>query len=232
MAAENAEIQRVFDASARSYDAERRLLIPSFDAFYGNALEVIQDWGGPPDPRVVDLGAGTGLFSSMVAALLPDARFLLFDLSPEMLAQANQRFGQSDRNRIETALFDLADDDLGGPWDLVISALAIHPLSDLQKQSLYERIYRSLNPGGLFVNAEQVLGPSPESETRNVRRWHAGIRAAGATEESIARAGERMQFDQSSTVEAQLGWMRKGGFDDVDCTFKSWRFAVMAGWKS
>lgn len=232
MAAENAGIQRVFDASARSYDAERRLLVPCFDAFYGNALEVIRDWDGPADARVVDLGAGTGLFAALVAAMLPDARFLLLDLSPEMLAQANQRFDEGERGRIETALFDFADGDLGGPWDLVISALAIHHLADEEKQSLFKRVYRSLSPGGLFVNAEQVLGPSVSAEARNVRRWQAEIRAAGATGASIARAEERMRFDRSCSVEAQLCWMREAGFDDVDCTFKAWRFAVIAGWKS
>lgn len=232
MAIEKAGIQRVFDAGAQSYDVERRLLIPCFDAFYGNALEVIRDWGGPPRPRVVDLGAGTGLFSSLVAGVLPDAQFLLLDLSLEMLAQTSQRFDGIDGRRIQTALFDLADGDLGGPWDLVMSALAIHHLTDEQKRSLFERIYRALRPGGLFINAEQVLGPSTDTEARNMRRWHAEIRAAGATEESIARAEERMRFDRSVPVETQLQWMRDAGFADADCTFKSWRFAVLAGWKS
>jgi len=221
-----------FDADAREYDRERRMLIPCFDGFYGNAIEVIRDWDTPKNPRVVDLGAGTGLFSAMVADALPEATIRLLDISPEMLAQAEERFKGASGRAVETLVFDLASDDLEGPWDLVISALAIHHLGDKEKKDLYRRIYSALTPGGLFVNAEQVLGSTPEIDERYVRQWHDAIRAAGASDESVARAEARMMFDQSSTVHDQLEWLRDAGFEQVDCTFKAWRFAVLVGWKS
>jgi SAM-dependent methyltransferase len=225
-------VGQAFDADAGGYDRERRMLIPCFDGFYGNAIEVIRDWGAPEHARIVDLGAGTGLFSAMVAEELPDASFRLLDLSPDMLAQATARFEETANCPIQTRVFDLATDDLEGPWDLVISALAIHHLGDEDKKALFRRIHDALAPGGLFVNAEQVLGPTPEIDERYVRRWHEAIRSAGASDESVARAEARMSFDQSSSVEDQLNWMRQAGFNDVDCTFKAWRFAVLAGWKS
>jgi tRNA (cmo5U34)-methyltransferase len=225
-------IGRTFDADADSYDRERRVLIPCFDGFYGNAIEVLRDWAPPEHARVVDLGAGTGLFSAMVAEALPDATFRLLDLSPDMLAQATARFAASANERIETRVFDLASGDLEGPWDLAISALAIHHLADEDKRALFRRIYHALAPGGLFVNAEQVLGPTPEIDERYVRRWHEAIRAAGASDAGVARAEARMTFDQSSSIDEQLHWMRDAGFDQVDCTYKAWRFAVLAGWKA
>ena len=225
-------VGRAFDADARDYDGERRMLIPCFDGFYGNAVEVIRDWTAPKTPRVVDLGAGTGLFSSMVADVLPGASFRLLDLSPEMLAKAEERFAGTASGTVETRVVDLAIDRLEGPWDLVISALAIHHLNDEEKQELLRRIYDALAPGGLFINAEQVLGSTPEIDERYVRRWNEAIRAAGASDERVARAEARMTFDQSSTISDQLEWMRNAGFEQVDCTFKAWRFAVLAGWKS
>ena len=221
-----------FDADAQDYDRERRMLIPCFDGFYGNAIEVIRDWAAPEKPRVVDLGAGTGLFSAMVADALPGASLRLLDLSPEMLAQAEERFAGVPIRAVETQVFDLAKDNLEGPWDLVISALAIHHLSDEEKLELYRRIYAALASGGLFINAEQVLGSTLEIDARYVRRWHEAIRAAGASDESVARAEARMMFDQSSTIGDQLDWLRTAGFEQVDCTFKAWRFAVLVGWKS
>lgn len=79
------------------------------------------------------------------------------------------------------------------------------------------------------MNAEQVLGPSQDAEARYVRFWHEDIRALGVSEEEIARAADRMAFDRCASAEAQLGWMREAGFSDVDCSFKSWRFAVLSG---
>jgi tRNA (cmo5U34)-methyltransferase len=224
-----------FDADARDYDRERRMLIPCFDGFYGNAIEVIREWAASKNPRnlrAVDLGAGTGLFSAMAADALPGASFRLLDLSSEMLAQAEERFVGAARGAVEKRVFDLVIDNLEGPWDLVISALAIHHLSDAEKRGLFCRIYDALAPGGLFVNAEQVLGSTPEIDERYVRRWHEAIRASGASHESVARAEARMTFDQSSTVSDQLAWLRDAGFEQVDCTFKAWRFAVLVGWKS
>src|SRR5690349_14425286 len=113
------------------------MLIPCFDGFYGNAIEIIRNWDSPKNPRVVDLGAGTGLFSAMVTDALPDATVRLLDISPEMLALAEERFEDGAGRAIETQVFDLASDDLDGPWDLVISALAIHHLGDEEKKDLY-----------------------------------------------------------------------------------------------
>ncbi len=119
--------------------------------------------------------------------------------------------------------------DLGGRWDLVISALAIHHLDDAAKQALFRRIRQALRPGGLFVNAEQVLGPTPEAEARYTRLWLEQVRAGGVAEPDIARAQDRMQHDRCATVEEQLRWLRAAGFADVDCSFKAWRFAVLSG---
>jgi trans-aconitate methyltransferase len=221
--------EQAFNRDAATYDAGRRALIPCFDGFYGNALEVIGDWGGPREPRVLDLGAGTGLFSAMVLAQLPHASIMLTDISEEMLAQARDRFGNDGRVRYQRA--DLSTDTLAGPWDLVISALAIHHLADKDKRSLFKRVHEWLSPGGLFINAEQVLGPTSRQEQQYRALWERQIRANGVDDAGVQRANERMAFDQCSTVADQLGWMREAGFARVDCTFKAWRFAVMAGWK-
>lgn len=222
--------EQAFNRDAATYDAGRRALIPCFDGFYGNALEVIADWTGPREPRVLDLGAGTGLFSAMVLAKLPNASITLTDISEEMLAQARDRFG--DDARVHYQRVDLSTDQLEGSWDLIISALAIHHLADANKRSLFERVHDRLSPGGLFVNAEQVLGPTLAQEQQYRTIWEQQIRANGVDDTGVQRALERMAFDQCSTVAEQLAWMREAGFDRVDCTFKAWRFAVLAGWNA
>ncbi|HTN97288.1 MAG TPA: class I SAM-dependent methyltransferase [Nordella sp.] len=216
-----------FTQYAQAYDAMRRRLIPCFVEFYGAGLRLIEDWMTEAAFRVLDLGAGTGLFSAMILERFPQASLHLVDASAGMLDQARERFHGNACVRFSVA--DMADGDLGGPWDVVVSALAIHHLEDAAKQDLFARIVTALRPGGLFVNAEQVLGSTPEAEERYVRFWHDDIRALGVSEEEIARAAERMAFDRCASAEAQLAWMREAGFDDVDCSFKSWRFAVLSG---
>ncbi|WP_260691726.1 methyltransferase domain-containing protein [Rhizobium leguminosarum] len=123
----------VFNRDASGYDALRRGLIPCFDAFYGTALDLIDDWRDAEKLRVLDLGAGTGLFTAMVLARHPDAQIHLVDASEKMLEQARQRFNGSPA--ITYAVADMADAELGGPWDLIISALAIHHLGPRKSTS-------------------------------------------------------------------------------------------------
>ncbi len=71
-------VKDLFDAVAGDYDRERRQLIPCFDDFYGMALSLVES--DHPSPRILDLGAGTGLFSGMVLHKHPHARLTLMDL--------------------------------------------------------------------------------------------------------------------------------------------------------
>lgn len=164
----------IFDRQAAGYDAQRRRLIPPFDAFYGTAVDAL--------------------------ALAGRAAYV-------------------------TA--DLADPLPPGPWDAVVSALAIHHLDDAGHRALFARVHDALSPGGVFVNAEQVAGPSARFDAVN-RAWHRErAMAAGSSPEEWAGAEERMAFDRCASVDDQLAWLRAAGFD-ADCLFKDHRFAVLA----
>jgi tRNA (cmo5U34)-methyltransferase len=213
----------IFHRQAAGYDAQRRRLIPPFDAFYGIAVDALA-LGAAAPRRILDLGAGTGLLSDAVAAAYPEAELTLVDGAPAMLERARELLG--DRAAYVTA--DLGDPLPPGPWSAVVSALAVHHLDDAGKQALFARVHDALVPGGVFVDAEQVAGPSPRFDAV-YRAWHeASARAAGSDDAEWAGAEERMAFDRCSDVESQLGWLRAAGFD-ADCLFKDHRFAVLAG---
>src|SRR3954447_11621937 len=134
-----------FDAQAAAYEAPRRRLIPPFDAFYGTAVAALELLGRPPR-RVLDLGAGTGMLAARVAAAYPDAELVLTDGAPAMLEQARAALG--DRAQLHRA--DLADPPPDGPFDAVLSALAIHHLDDAGKQALFARVRAALPRGGVL----------------------------------------------------------------------------------
>ena len=223
------DTQAWFDRWVDTYDADRRVLIPCFDAFYGTAAEVAS-LGRQGPVRVLDLGAGTGLLSGVLAGALPDASFVLVDEAPAMLERAAERLAPLG-DRVTTLVADLRDDLPEGPFDVVASALAIHHLDDDGKADLYRRAAERLAPGGVLVNAEQVAGPTPALDAEFKERWRAHCRAAGATEEILAGADQRMAIDLPASVPAQLSMLDAAGLVDVACLFQSWRFAVFAGWR-
>ncbi len=213
---------QTFDQIATGYNAPRRRLIPPFDAFYGTAVEALAL--APRRPRrILDLGAGTGILARLVRAAYPEAELTLHDGSTRMLEQAREALGLENVSYVQR---DLADPLPDGRWDAVVSALAIHHLDDAGKRILVNRVHDALMPGGVFVNAEQVIGPSPLF-TSLYERWHeARAREAGSDDAEWAGAVQRMSHDRCATVEDQLGWLREAGFEDADCLFKDHRFAV------
>jgi tRNA (cmo5U34)-methyltransferase len=217
----------VFGAHAREYHEQRRRIVPCFDAFYGTAVELLGLRGGPVT-RVLDLGAGTGLMSRAVLSRYPHAELVLLDGAAEMIEQART---QLDGERARFVVADLRAELPEGRFDAVVSALAIHHLEHEDNRDLLRRIVRVLRPGGAYVNAEHVAGPSPWLEATYRRLWRDACLAAGAGEREISAAEERMETDRSSDVATQLGWMREAGLVDCDCFFKQLHFAVLGGWR-
>lgn len=221
----NSSVEQAFSSTAQAYDRNRAHLIPGFDGLYRWAVALIPSSA----TNILDLGAGTGLLSSFVRAQFPDAKLHLVDLSAPMLERAKERFAGDTRTTFAVA--DYATTPLADGYDAIVSALSIHHLEHPAKQSLFREIVRALRPGGVFVNAEQVLGPTAELERRYKQVWLAEVRALGATAQEIEDALFRQQQDRCATVEQQVEWMRSAGLVDVDCWFKEGRFATLSGTK-
>jgi len=213
----------VFDATASTYDADRSRLIPGCDNFYRWAIDLI-----PPRARTIcELGAGSGLMTRLLRDRFPTAHLYVIDFSAPMLDLARTRMG-SDRN-ITWYQLDYATEPLPENLCAVVSSLSIHHLDDADKRTVFKKAHASLKPNGVFVNAEQVAGPTPALEARYKTLWLEQVRAAGATEQQIEASLYRQQEDRCATVADQLLWLREAGFADADCWFKDNRFAVMAG---
>jgi tRNA (cmo5U34)-methyltransferase len=227
-------VKSVFDQAASAYDQTRRQLIPSFDLFYGTAVELV-----PEDAkRVLDLGAGTGLLSSLVLDHCPAATVTLADVSTAMLEQAKTRLSSyGDRCLFVAADYQTALPDAGpdagpeGKFDAIISALSIHHLEAGAKRSLFERVFEWLTPGGIFINADQVLGETPEIDARFCATWVGAVRQSGIAPEAMWAAFERTKVDRMSPLKPQLEWLREIGFREVACWFQHYSFVVFSGRK-
>ena len=222
-------IKTLFDEGAQSYDRARRQLVPFFDDFYATALNLIP-FERDASIRVLDLGAGTGVLSALIAEAFPHAQLTLVDISEGMLNQARQRFS-SDAARFHFRALDLAKGPLCGRYEAVVSALAIHHLGDEAKRHLFQNVYDILCDEGVFINADQVLGATPEIDKQYKAAWLRQVREQGVAEDDLAAALERMKEDEMSTLSSQMKCLEDIGFQMVDCWYKNYGFVVYAGRK-
>lgn len=108
--------------------------------------------------RVLDVGGGNGLVTECVLEVFPNARVTVQDFSQPMLDRAAERFKKLG-SQISYSLSDLFDADwaakAGGPFDVVVSSIAIHNLGNWEAISnVYKAIYGLLAPGGFFINCD------------------------------------------------------------------------------
>jgi len=222
-------VRKAFAAGADNYDRARRKLVPCFDDFYRAAIDLIPF---QLDDRfeVLDLGAGTGIVSEMIAEAFPKARLTLFDVTPEMLTIARQRL-KSIGKRVRFVTADFASATQSQSYDVVVSALAIHHLPDSGKRHLFGDVFKYLSPGGAFINADQVAGDTPANDRHAREQWMKRAGELKITQRDLAAALERMKQDLPATVGQQLVWMREAGFVDVACSYRNLIFAVLSGIK-
>ncbi len=221
------DVKKQFGNVSRKYDSQRQYLIPCFTDFYKASLPLIKSVANAK--TVLDLGAGTGLFSHFVYQQNPYLHFTLADISAPMLSVAKNRFdGLTNFDFVE---LDISTQNIPGKYDIIISGLAIHHLTDAQKQKAYNNIYNALNEGGIFINADQVTGRTMVFESLFKYQWRETVATSGLDHEALIQAFERTKLDKPAPLEAQIKMLEKAGFIEIDCIYKNMNFAVFGGFK-
>jgi tRNA (cmo5U34)-methyltransferase len=119
----------LFNGDPDSYLQRIRAAIPRFDELQDETIKAV-----PAAPkRVLELGMGTGETTRRLIEAYPDAWVIGLDSSPDMVYFAREEYDDVQLARMEDPLPD-------GPWDLVISVLSVHHLTDDAKQTLFRRV--------------------------------------------------------------------------------------------
>jgi tRNA (cmo5U34)-methyltransferase len=174
-----------FHFDPATYAAFVREEIPRYDELQEMLAEAT---ASVPAGSILDLGTGTGETLAHVLARHPAARVVGVDENDGMLARARRRLAAYD---VRLQVADLSDELPAGPFDLVVSALAVHHLDGPGKAALFGRVAAALRPGGRFVLADVVVpeGPGP----------------------AVIDLSDG--YDKPSTVAEQLGWLEQAGLD-------------------
>jgi tRNA (cmo5U34)-methyltransferase len=143
-----------YDFTPESYLAMMREAVPGYDCLE----EEIAEATGTGAKSVLELGTGTGETARRVLDRHPDAQLIGIDASLGMVKVARESLPT---DRVRLLVGRLEDPLPEGPFDLVVSCLAVHHLEGTSKADLFRRIARKLTPGGRFVLADVVEPVDP-----------------------------------------------------------------------
>lgn len=181
-----------------TYPGMIRAEIEDYDELQARVVDATR---GVTAQSILDLGVGAGETAARVLAVHEGARLTGVDSSPEMLAGAARILSP---DRVTFVEADLGDPLPPGPFDLVVSALAVHHLEGERKAALFERIAAVLAPRGVFVLGDVVVPDDPAD-------------AVIENEEG---------YDFPSPVSDQLAWLARAGFE-AEVAWASRDLAVM-----
>ncbi len=166
------------------YPSRIRNEIEDYEVLQAKVLDAAR---GRRVTSILDLGTGEGETARRVLSLYPDARLHGIDSSAAMLDGARNRLPME---RVSLNEQNLQDELPTGPFDLAVSALAIHHLTRDEKVDLFDRIARVLMPGSRFVLGDLIVPENPNDAVIELTP----------------------DYDYPSTISDQLRWLDAAGF--------------------
>ena len=177
-----------------------RAEVPDYDEFQD---AVAASTSGIDVRRVLDLGTGTGETARRILVMYDDAHLVGIDESEGMLSGARHVLPKA---RVDLRVSHLEDPLPEGPFDIVVSALAVHHLDLPEKRDLFGRVFVILRPGGRFVLGDVVTPEDPADAVTPIDPHH----------------------DRPDSVPVQLDALRTAGFA-ASVAWQRRDLAVMVG---
>ena len=162
--------------------AMMREAVPGYDQLEDETAEAT----GVGARSILELGTGTGETARRVLDRHPDAQLIGIDARPEMLDVARESLPP---DRVNLLVGRLEDPLPQGPFDLVVSALAVHHLDAASKADLFRRIAATLGRDGRLVLADVVEPVNPSYTVTEIDP----------------------EVDHPSKLDEQLAWLEASG---------------------
>lgn len=183
---------------------------------------------------LIDLGCSTGsLLAAVASAVGHPVHLVGMDCSEPMIQIATNKLDAvSHRHQVDFSCEDVLTADL--PRAKVVCAsylLQFLPVS--QRELIFEKVYRSLLPGGLFVFSEKVYSNSPLVQETMTMFYEHFKRKNGYSKTEIERKKEALdRVLICSSIEEYQNFSKLAGFTQFETLLKWGPFGTFAVRKS
>lgn len=183
-----------------------------------------------PGTSIYDLGCSTATAMISLARELPDARFVGYDNSHPMIAQAGANLRENSlEDRVELRYADL-NGSLGEMpltnASIVIMSWTLQFVRPLNRDNLLRHIYDSLAENGVLIVADKVLTNSSPMNRFFIDFYYDYKRRNGYSELEISRKREALENVLIPyRIDENLVMFRRNGFEIAETFFQWYNFA-------
>ena len=195
--------------------------IPLYDENLGLILEYSDFFTGTGGV-IYDLGCSTGNFLRSLAARNKEKeglRFIGFDRVPDMIEHAQSQ--EPDDPRIEFTHADITQESFLPDVQMISSLYTMQFIHPKNRQTLFDKIYESLNWGGAFFLTEKVRSADARFQDYQTTVYNEyKIKAGFKAEEVLAKQSALKGVMEPFSDRANREMLERAGFQDVTTIFK------------
>ncbi|MBE5783434.1 MAG: class I SAM-dependent methyltransferase [Clostridiales bacterium] len=194
------EMAAFFAKRLEGYEDHMRKNIAFAPEFYPETARMLPLQKGI---KLLDLGCGTGLELDEVYALLSDVDTVGIDLCAQMLEELKKKPYAHHLHLIQGSYFDVPFGE--NEFDAAVSVESLHHFTAERKLPLYQKLYRALKDGGVYVETDYAAADDQE-EAFYFSEY-----------ERMAKGAEpgAFHYDTPLTREHTLELLKKAGFESV-----------------
>ena len=147
------KVAKAYNRRAEEYDQE---MISKFGEYYFRVIKKIVEFAQPKSQDIVlDIGAGTGAVSFALAPRVK--RVIAIDISEGMLQEARKKAEDANIGNIDFVVGDFLNPNVGEKADIIVSNIALHHLTDEEKERAIKKMAEMLNDNGRVVIGDVII---------------------------------------------------------------------------
>jgi len=187
-----------------------------------------------PGTRLYDLGTSLGAVAYVLASATEGrgCQVVAVDNSRPMVESCAQRLQQQGvAERVDLRHEDV-ENTLVENASVVVSNFTLQFIEREKRDELVQRIYKGLNPGGIFVLSEKIRVPEEADNAFLIDHYHGYKKINGYTDEEINR--KRKALENVLQPDSLQDWQQRlsfAGFTEVHQWFQCFNFVSLIAFK-
>ncbi len=206
-------------AATEKYDDDIQRVIPGYEEMHREIEKFVCEYSRSHNIlKMADLGIGTGLTSKRILKLVPTAELVAVDFSDHMIKTTKKRLALYN---VKYLSGDYSEIDFGKNYSVVTSVIGIHHQNTNGKKKVFQKIYNSLEKGGVFIFGDLVTCRNKEIAAYNDARHYALMVQNSVDDKSLKEwAYHHRYLNDLAPLEDQIKWLKDAGFKNIQIKFQ------------